>query len=268
MNDIIWHNGEFKNDEPILSIHDRLRLGEGLFNTILCIDGTLIHGEEHMQKLLDNTKFFVENHGCATPETLVKIAEELLQKNNATQGRNALNTIFTLGNACNGIRTPETPDIQMMMRIQPCTNEFPEIHAIIAQTIRRNEGSPLSQIKCSNYGDNIIALREAQNQNANEAIIMNNAGHITCATTSNIVIIKNGKFITPPLKDGCQNGITRSILMKKFEVTEQSITPEDLYTSEGIYLLNSLRGAAPIVTLNGKTAPKPAIAIDKDFYLH
>ena len=74
-----------------------------------------------------------------------------------------------------------------------------------------------------------------------------------------------GKLETPPLKDGTQGGITRTLLMHKFDIEERSLKPEDLKNSQGIYLTNTLRGVAPVITLDGQAMPTPAIAIEKDF---
>ncbi len=267
MSDLIWHNGAFRPDEPVFFANDRLRIGEGVFNTILCLDGTLIHGHLHMKKLLRNSKIFTGEWEHPSSNDLESIARSLLAKNGFTKGRYAINTIITLGAGKGGIQTPDRPDIQIIMRAFPAPEIPSQIHAIIAQTTRRNEHSPLSQIKGPFYGDNILALREAAEKGANEAIMLNTSEKIACATTSNIVAILNGKLTTPPLNDGCQDGITRSLLMQKFEVIEQSMTPDDLYSSDGIYLLNSLRGAVPVLTLDGKTLSKPSITIDKDFHL-
>src|SRR5690606_26808253 len=124
---------------------------------------------------------------------------------------------------------------------------------------RRNEHSPTANLKGSFYIDHILALREAQEKGGNEAILLNTAGNICCGSVATLAMVQNGALITPPLTDGPQAGVTRALLLQKFPVTERSITPDELLQSDGIYLINSLRGAVCVTTLNGQTVPNPSI---------
>lgn len=265
MKDFIWHNGELKtSDTPILTAHDRLRLGEGVFNTILVLNGKLHFAAEHFDKLLESAKLFWP-HWCAPAASeLITAARSLLQKNKITTGHYALNCTITGGEGGRGLLTPNNVAPNTIMRAAPFTPKTQPIKTIIATTTRRNEGSPLSNIKYSNYMDNILALREAAQNGAEDAILLNNAGNICCATTANIAIIKDGQFITPPLSDGAQNGLTRARLIAQHNAIERSISPAELLECQGIYLLNSLHGAIEITTLDNKKIPAPVITLSKD----
>lgn len=267
MGAVIWHNGDFIEDGPVLSIHDRMRLGEAVFNTMLAIDGKIIHPRRHFEKLIANSKILIGSWDAPQIENLQSAGEDLLASNDLNKGRASINTIITGGPGGGGLKEPAARDVQMMMRALPCPEKFPPIEAVIVRSVRRNEGSPLSQMKCAHYGDHILALREAQSRGGNEAILLNNRGDVVCASVANIVIVKEGKLYTPPLSDGAQNGLTRQILMEKYDVVEKSISVKDLQTAHGIYLTNSLRGAMAVQTLDGQTLEPPAVIIDKDFHL-
>lgn len=267
MSGFIWHNGAFLPDGPVFTAHDRIRLGECVFGTILSIDGKLVHADLHLKKLEKNVEVFFGKVPLPTAGELNEAAHELLKRNNYTKGRHAVNIIVTRGASGAGIWPPENPGMQIIIRATPALVEFPPIRAIIAQTVRRNEGSPLSRIKCANYGENILALREAESKGANEAILLNNRGNISCATTSSLFAIIGGQLLTPPLSDGAQEGVTRKLIIEKFGAAEKILLPVDLAEAEGLYLVNSLRGAAPIVSLGGKPLPQPSLKIDKDFHV-
>lgn len=263
---VIWHNSTFIADGPVFTAHDRIRLGECVFNTMLAIDGAPVHADLHFEKLRANAQAFFGH----APETtgLAEITQDLLARNEFTKGRYGVNCIITQGGAGIGLRPPENPDFQVVLRAFAAPENTAPVHAVIAQTVRRNEGSPLSRFKCGNYGDNIIGLREADSRGANEALLLNNKGHVACATAANIVACIDGALITPPLEDGVQNGVTRTLLLQKFPVEEHSLTAQELLTrTQGIYLINSLRGAVPLVGLEGQALPAPTVPIDKDFHL-
>ena len=52
----------------------------------------------------------------------------------------------------------------------------PPARAIVARGVRRNAGSPLSRLKTLGYLDNVLALREARDAGADEAILLNGEG--------------------------------------------------------------------------------------------
>lgn len=268
---IIYHNGEFIEEGPIFSPRNRLRLGHGVFETALIIVSknssfSTPHLHTHLERILHNANM-VGINGISDIQVLEKAAEEIIEKNKCAPRHYALNIIISAGESERGLRTPENPQPTITMMLSPAPQNFPDVHAIISQSVRRNEGSPLSQIKSCNYGDNILAMQEAEGKGANEAIMLNNAGHITCATSSNIFAVVNEELTTPPLADGVMNGITRSLLIEKYDAAERSLTPEDLQNAQGIYLTNSIRGVVPVITLNGVEIPAPSLHIPQYFHL-
>jgi branched-chain amino acid aminotransferase len=277
----IWHNGEFiAQDTPVYTAHTRLRRGECVFNTMPAVDGKIVRAQAHMEKLLHdaqiywgddfNLNFYLpptltlppmgggKKRGALRVGGLIDAANNLLKKNNFINGRYSMNVILTPDDA---------GDMSITIRAQSAPGSYPPIHAIIAQSVRRNEGSPLSSIKCGQYADNIFALREAHEKGGNEAIMLNNLGHVTCGTTSNIFIVKGNKLYTPPLTDGVQAGLTRARLIETFGAIEQSLIPDDLFASEGIYLTSSVRGVVPVITLDKVQIAMPSLKIPNDFHL-
>lgn len=261
----IYFNGNFTDDAAIFEFQDRIRLGDGIFDTMLIINGKPIHADEHINRLIKNAKTLKINI-TQSAANLKNAALELIESNKSHTGRFALNTLITRGIAERGLMPDNNASANIAMRIAPAPNTFPDIHAIISKTVKRNEGSPLSQIKSCNYGDNILALIEAKETDANEAILLNNANKVTCASAGNIFCCINNELVTPPLTDGVMDGVTRKLIIKNHNAIERSITEEDLLNATGIYITNSIRGAMHISSLNGKMLQTPSIKIDKDFH--
>ena len=262
---VIWHNGTFKKEEPIFAFNDRIRIGDGVFDTMLAVDGFLIHTDLHFDRLVRHA----EKLQIPVPmkiEAFVRNVQSLFERNEYGAGRYVINTLISRGPAERGLAPPENPNVQIAIRVTPANTDFPEIHAILAKTTRRNEGSPLSQIKSVNYGVMVMALQEADKMGANEAILLNNKGLVTCATSSNVFAIKGKKLYTPPIKDGVMDGIVRQIMIQKYGAIEKSLKPEHLFKSDGVYLTNSIKGALPLKTLDGKKIAAPSVKIDQDFH--
>ncbi|MCE7888045.1 MAG: hypothetical protein DYH13_11170 [Alphaproteobacteria bacterium PRO2] len=261
---MIWHNGRFTQDAPVFLPNDRVRIGDGVFDTMLAADGELIHANEHYKRLLSHADALKIKTDWSVSD-LKAAADGLLEQNKRRAGKSAVNTVITRGPGERGLKLPENSSVQVVMSLSP-VGEFPPVHAIIA-SVRRNEGSPLSRIKSCNYGDNILAFAEARDKSANEAIMLNNHGNVACASASNIFIVRDGRLLTPPLEDGAVDGITRRNLIKKHGAKEQSLMAGDLAAHEGIYLTSSIRGVVAVETLDGKKLPRPSLEIDKEFHL-
>ncbi len=263
---IIWHNGDFKDDGPVFSSNDRMRLGEGVFDTMLALDGVPVMAEEHHDRLQRHAQIMGLNAAYKI-NGLKDFLVETLRRNHLDKGQAVLTTIVTGGPADRGLKTTESQDIQIIIRAAKAPKSRDHLRLIISKKTRRNEGSPLSRIKSINYGDHIIAANEAAQHGSDDAIMLNNQDQVTCATIGNIFICQDGMLITPRLDDGVVDGIFRAKILQHFDVTERSITQHDLLNSNGIYVTNTVRGAIPVSSVDGNDVPHPTFIIPRDFHL-
>ncbi|MCC7305283.1 MAG: aminotransferase class IV [Alphaproteobacteria bacterium] len=259
---IIWHNGVFTENAPVFTAQDRVRLGDGVFDTMLAVDGKPVYPELHFERLVRHAAVL----GIAAAALQTEIVQELLERNNFQQGRHAVRTIVTRGPG-EGLNIPDQREIQIVMTASTASATHVPLNAVICETVRRNEGSPLSRIKSLNYGDSVLALREASERGGNEAILLNNRGEVAGTAAGNIFVLKNGTLLTPPLQDGAMDGIIRAQLIKRQGAREQSLTSSDLWNNSGIYITSSIRGVVPVLTLDGKPVAAPSLKINKDFHL-
>lgn len=267
----IYHNGSWRADhEAVLTIQDRALRGDGIFDTMLAVDGKLCHGPAHFERLLRHAEVF-DLDFLPSQGGLIKIAEELLHKNAFIKGHYALVTTITRGPGARGLALPVDPQPQLVMRASSAPQICAPLHVIIAESTRRNEHSPLTQIKSLNYGDNILARNEAHKAGADEAIMLNTAGNAACLTTGNLFLARSGKLYTPPLTDGAMDGIARGLILSAYNGQEATLTPADLFEADGVFVSNSLRGLQPILSIDKKalpqTDPESDLQIPKTFHL-
>lgn len=270
LKDSMYWNGAFiPENQAIYSAFDRIRLGDGVFDTMLCKDGRALHIALHWERLRDNCNVLGIPFSMGL-EAFQKTVHSLLSANDALSGRYALNTVISRGEGQRGLLPPDPPaSPSFLMRLSNLASPANKtsLHGHIVTSVRRNEGSPLSRIKSLNYGDNILALREAQRHGANEAIMLNNAGYVTCASAGNIFAVSCGQIVTPPLSDGVLDGVARRIFMQRYVVVERRITPEELMGADHVFLTNSIRGAAAFGRLDGKDFPPLPLDIDPEFHI-
>ncbi len=79
-----------------------------------------------------------------------------------------------------------------------------------------------------------------------EIIFCNEKNEITEGTISNIIVYHQGRFLTPPVECGLLPGIGRQILIEGQQISEEVLTPADLYDAEALYFVNSVRGLVEV----------------------
>ena len=88
--------------------------------------------------------------------------------------------------------------------------------------------------------DNYTAAR-ASRPDCDEAILWNERGALTEASSANVVLKLEGKLWTPPVADGLLAGTMRAFLLANGRIRERTLTIADLKRCEEIYLINSVR---------------------------
>ena len=118
--------------------------------------------------------------------------------------------------------------------------------------------SPLSNLKSISSQICVLATQFAQENNLDEAILLNASGNIIETNRSNIWLVKDKMIITPVLSEGCLNGIMRKVIFDLaskagIEVKESIVTREDLYSAGEVFISGSVRGIQWVQKANNTT---------------
>lgn len=112
--------------------------------------------------------------------------------------------------------------------------------------------------KASNYLANLLAVHEAKQKGAQEALVLGKDGQILEGASSNIFIVRDGKVRTPEPQPGILVGITRASILRAaaeegIPVEEAEIRPEDLFGADEAFITSSIREVMPVVAAEGRT---------------
>jgi branched-chain amino acid aminotransferase len=135
----------------------------------------------------------------------------------------------------------------------------------IVGTMRNPSRATSPSIKSGNYLNNVIALMEARGAGALEAVMLNEHGHLTECTTSNVFWVKDGALVTPSLDCGILSGITRSLLLdvarsSGVTVKEGCFPASDLRTADEVFITSTTKDLVPVKTIDGapvRSSPGP-----------
>jgi branched-chain amino acid aminotransferase len=128
---------------------------------------------------------------------------------------------------------------------------------VIAVTRRIAVDALDPRIKSLNYLNHILARMEASQAGADEAILLNAAGHVTEGSADNIFIVRDGTLLTPPAIDGALEGITRAAVLQLASVLhlparELSLSPYDLYVADECFLTGTGAELIPVASIDGR----------------
>ena len=123
--------------------------------------------------------------------------------------------------------------------------------------LRRNSQSPLSRLKSTCYMENILARMQARAAGCDEAILLNEQGHLAEGSTTNIFLVSKGELITPSLESGVLPGITREAVLEiarasNIKTLERQVELKELIEAEEAFVTNSILELMPLTWFEGK----------------
>ncbi|MBT9473295.1 MAG: aminotransferase class IV [Pseudomonadota bacterium] len=225
-----------------------LLLGDGLFETVLAVEGELVGLAAHLDRMAG---------GCAVlglPPLDADLAGRLMRSALAriAAPRAAVRLTLTAGSGGRGLDRPEAPAVRLLATAAPSAKPVGPA-CLITSSVRRNEGSPAARLKTLSYLDSVLARAEARGQGADEALMLNSRGQAACAAAANLFWVREGRLFTPALDCGVLAGTMRARVLAVaagagVEAVEVRETPTG---AEAMFITNSLIGVRAVSTLDG-----------------
>lgn len=254
---ICWLDGVFLPvDEARIDPRDRgFLLGDGIFETLLAVDGGVRHSARHMARLQDGAAI-IGLRLPFSPSEIFEAMQRLLQENHLLAGRAAVRLTLTRGVGARGVAPPQDAAPTLLLTAAPAPAAPTAMRAILSKFLR-SEKSISSKIKSLNYLDNILARREAVHAGVDEALMCNGAGRLASASAANLFLVQGGAAMTPAAEEGALPGIIRGVALEtaarlKIPVLETRLERRALEAASEIFLTNALIGICPIVELDGR----------------
>ncbi|PPS40233.1 aminotransferase class IV [Chroococcidiopsis sp. TS-821] len=245
---IYYLNGKYvAADEACLPINDlAIVRGYGVFDFLRTYNGVPFKLREHVQRLQKSAELIGLNLPWSTPE-IEAIAQETFNRNHLPDAN--IRIIATGGIATDFITPAGEPSLIVI--VTPVT-EYPEayykqgVKVITVQTQRFIPGA-----KSLNYISAIMALQQAKQENAVEALYVNQH-RVLEGTTTNLFVFQDNKLITP--KDNILYGITREVVLElaknKFEIVEQPISYSDLNRCDEAFITATNKEIMPVIQID------------------
>ena len=244
---VVWFNGDFELGTLPLDANDRgFLLGDGVFETIAVLKGQPKWLLEHMDRMEASASEL--GIGFERQSVLSGIVD-VLQK--TAHDSEVLRVTLSRGKTTRGL-SGIGANPSLLITLSSFAQEPMKPCRLKISTIRRNEYAPSSRLKTLSYIDGIMAAREVAGD-ADDALMLNTAGHVASATIGNIFMVKDNALITPGLDQGILPGIIRQKFLElpSMQGVERAIKPDELYNADAVFICNSLRPLRPVSHLGG-----------------
>ena len=262
--DLIWMNGDLLawEDAKIHVLTHGLHYGTGVFEGIRCYDTeigpAIFRNAEHMERLLRSAELYYMPVAHTAAE-LQAAARELVAGNGLRSCY--IRPIVYRGYGSMGLNPMDAP-IEVAIACWEWGTYLGEdgmangIRAKVSSWRRISPDSLIPHAKASGqYLNNVLAKVESMKAGYQEAILLDDQGHVCEGTGENIYILAGGEIVTPGHQNSILDGITRRSIMQLaadlgYSVVERDIARAELYLAEEVFMSGTAAELVPVVEVD------------------
>ncbi|GAB3283207.1 branched-chain amino acid transaminase [Parahaliea aestuarii] len=263
---LIWLDGEMIpwREAKVHVLTHTLHYGLGVFEGVRAYktpdDGTCIFRlHEHTNRLFNSAHIL----GMAMPfdkDTLNEAQRRVVRENNLEEAY--LRPMCFFGSEGMGLRADNLQTHVMVAAWEWPSYMDPEardrgIKVRTSSYTRHHVNITMCKAKANgNYINSMLALKEALDSGAEEALLLDNEGYVAEGSGENVFIIRDNQIYTPDLTS-CLDGITRNTvfaLAKElgYEIREKRITRDEVYVADEAFFTGTAAEVVPIRMLDGR----------------
>ena len=257
--DYVWINGALELlDQASIPVTDQgFQYGYGFFETIRVDKGNPGHLNEHINRFNHTWEhLFAEKPPDLTWDEIIN---QVIVQNRLLDETAAVKMIATRGN-----REAPPFNYTLLVFARPYTHRLAEKKAqgLNLAVYPHPRQTPLADHKTLNYLYYFLAGKLAKARNADEALILNPDKTVSETNTANILLVKNNTVIKPVslhvLPGIMDSAVCKLLTGWGFKIESRRLFLEDLFAFDEIMITNSLIGAIPVLSIDGKKLPEPS----------
>lgn len=251
-------------DQPQIRVDDLgLMRGDGIFETVLVVDGKPRELDLHLNRLIRSARMLE----LPPPDRAVweaRVQQVVERWPWADSPEMALKLVYTRGvDGGDGTPTGFALGMEITQKVRDQRRD-----GVAAVVLERGIDAGLAErapwlllgAKSLSYAVNMAAGREAARRGADEVIFTATDGVVLEGPTSNLILAQGRTLRTPPPNIGILPGTTQAGLFRAAEragwsVKIESINIDELAGADGVFLASSVRKVTRVHTLDGAKLP-------------
>ena len=261
-NDIqIYINGEFfHRSEAKISVMDSgYLLGDGVWEGIRLHKGTLIHLDDHLDRLFSGANSIAMDIGISQH----KMAEAL-QKTINTNDMDSdvhIRLIVSRGIKKTPYQHPKVtlgkPTVVIIPEYKKASEEIKKVGLTLA-TVKTKRDHLIQDPRINSLSKHncIAACIEADQLGVDEGLMLDPHDFVSTCNSTNFFIVRDEEVWTST-GEYCLNGVTRGSIIrlcKEYDIPvyEKNFNVEDVHTADEVFVTGTFAGVIPVISVDGK----------------
>lgn len=257
---INFNGNVIAQDDNILTQNRAFLYGDGVFETVKIVNSKVLFLEDHYFRLMASMRVVrMEIPMNFTMEYFEEQILKVVQENGFSASARARITVFRNNG---GLYLPQTNEVSFLIYTTSLEKASYALNTSHYEVDLYKDfyvaRQLLSSIKTTNKMINITGSIFANENGFENCILLNDTKNVVEALQGNLFMVVGKKLVTPPISEGCLNGVMRKqilALAKKIqdiEIVEEIISPFDLQKADELFLTNVITGIQPITKYRKK----------------
>ena len=258
---MINYNGTLVAESNI-SIHENRAFlyGDSIFETLRVLDGKVLFLEDHYFRLMASLR--IVRMEIPMNFTMEYMEEQVLLLTDTLAAAPSYRARMSVFRKPGGFYLPTNNDVEFIVTAETLTEPLYSItEGAYEVDLFRDfyvTKQLLSTLKSTNKMVQITGSVYAHENGLQNCLIVNDEKNVIEALQGNLFMLTGNKLVTPPIADGCLNGIMRKQILElakkieNLEVSEASISPFDLQKADELFITNVIKGIQPITKYRKK----------------
>jgi branched-chain amino acid aminotransferase len=230
--------------------------GAGLFETMRAYNGVVYCLHNHLNRLLISANTLSIDH-TYSKKYLRECVYNVIKANNLSDAR--IRLTLTAGGFSQTQTKPNPTLLITATKLQPYPAEYYKkgVLVVLCPT-RQNISDPTCGHKTTSYLPRMLALKQAHEKKAAEALWFTTDGRLAEGCVSNVFLVKDSKILTPTLNTPVLPGVGRwnvcnAAIVHKIEFIEKDLTIDDLLGADEVFITNVIMQVMPVVGIEKHT---------------
>jgi branched-chain amino acid aminotransferase len=247
-------------DTNILTQNRAFLYGDAVFETVKILNKKILFVEDHYFRLMSSMR--VVRMEIPMNFTMEYFEEQILSLVKNMGIGNSSRARITVYRNDGGYYLPKNNTISFLIHAEALENTLYAIGQKDYEVDLYKDfyvtKQLLSSIKTTNRILNITASIFADENDLDNCLLLNDSKNVVEALQGNIFMLQGSKLSTPPVSEGCLNGVMRKQIlalakkMEGIEVVEEIISPFDLQKADELFITNVIKGVQPITKYRKK----------------
>lgn len=258
---MINFNGIIQESDLQLTVSNRSFLyGDGIFETLKIVNNKILFFEDHYFRLMASMR--IVRMKIPLSFTMEYLEQQILKLVEVLAINDSSRVRFTVFRNEGGFYLPTDNSISFVIQATNLENKTYKIQNNQFEVdLYKDFIVPkqlLSTLKTANKITHVTASIFAKENQLDSSLLINETKNVIEAANGNLFMLMGNSLITPPISEGCLNGIMRKQIITlakqidSVEVVEAAISPFDLQKADELFITNVIIGIQPITKYRKK----------------